>query len=134
MTVTKYIILMLIGLVGSSFVVSVSDVDPFFNAFLAGGALTNALRVGILVLLVTLLFTNPPRSYRLRMLSGVTSLIMLSMSMMQLMAFNTYIVDAVIYLELAIIFAIEALELHTQNTTHPSLTTRRQKVSTSSVV
>ena len=134
MTVTKYIILMLIGLVGSSFAVSVSGVDPFFNAFLAGGVLTNALRVGILVLLVTLLFTNPPRSYRLRMLSGVTSLIMLSMSMMQLMAFNTYIVDAVIYLELAIIFAIEALELHTQNTTHPSLTTRRQKVSTSSVV
>lgn len=111
MTAAKYIILTLIALVASALVVSMSGIDPMLSAFLAGGVLTNALRIGILVLLVTLLLTSPPRSFRLRMLSGAACGVMIIMSFVQLTAFNTYIIDAIIYLELAIIFAIEALEL-----------------------
>lgn len=126
MTATKYIILTLIALVAASFALSVSGADPMLEAFLAGGVLTNALRVGILILLVTLLFTNPPRSARVRVLSGIASGVMLIMCLAQLTAFNTYIVDAIVYLELAIIFAIESLELKTPVTTNHSFAARRR--------
>ena len=114
MTATKYIILTLMALVASSFIVSMSGIDPIIDSFLANGVFANMLRIGIIILLAALLVTNPPRSFKLRVLSGVASIIMLSMSVSQLFSFGTYMIDAIIYLELAIIFAIEALEITNQ--------------------
>lgn len=118
MTATKYIILMLIGLVGASFVISVSDIDPIMHAFLAGGVAANVLRLGILALLVMLLVTNPPRSLRIRLLSIAASAMMVGLCMFQLLSYNAFVVDAIIYIELAIVFAIEALEIKEP---HPSV-------------
>lgn len=127
MTATKYIILTLMTLVSSSFVVSTSGIDPMLGAFLAGGTFANMLRVGIFILLMALLVTDPPRSHKMRVLSAVASVLMLCMCGSQLFAFNTFLVDAFIYLELAIVFAIEALEFTTQSASVRQLGARYQK-------
>ncbi len=69
-----------------------------------------ALRAVVAVLLVGLLITNPPRSIVLRSIIGVTSLLLVSISTYLVMNFQMYVLDAVVFLQVAIIFGIEALE------------------------
>lgn len=68
------------------------------------------LRAILGVLLIGLLVTNPPRSLPLRSIVGFTSILLVVMSVYLVMNFQMFLLDAVMFLQVAIIFGIEALE------------------------
>lgn len=68
------------------------------------------VRVVLIALLFGLLFTTPPRSMRFRVALGVVSVVLLFGSAAMLLGYQMKILDAVIFLEIAIICGIEALE------------------------
>ena len=84
----------------NSFAMIMADTSTMFTA----------LRAVICVLLFGLLVTNPPRSLALRTSVGVGSLFLLGITVYQLMNFQMFILDAIVFVEVAIIFAIEAFE------------------------
>lgn len=68
------------------------------------------LRAVICLMLIGLLFTNPPRSLALRSIVGVGSVFLFVMNAYLVTNFQVFLLDAVVFLEVAIIFGIEALE------------------------
>lgn len=68
------------------------------------------LRAVLGVLLVGLLVTDPPRSLILRSVIGTTSVLLVIISTYLLLNFQMFLLDAVVFLQVAIIFGIEALE------------------------
>ena len=68
------------------------------------------VRIILIVLLFGVLFTTPPRSVRFRMTLGVVAVALLFGSAAMLLGYHMKVLDAVIFLEIAIICGIEALE------------------------
>lgn len=68
------------------------------------------LRAVICVLLIGLLFTNPPRSSTLRYIVGAGSVLLFIVNAYLTLNFQILLFDAIVFLEVAIIFGIEALE------------------------
>lgn len=70
-----------------------------------------AIRVGILLLLVGLAISSPPRSllFRSLLLVGVMTLVLSALYC--LFSYSANIIDSIVFTEVAIIFGIEALEL-----------------------
>lgn len=82
-----------------------------FAMYLASTAMTfTVLRAVVAVLLIGLLFTNPPRSLALRSIVGFTSVFLFVMNAYLVMNFQMFLLDAVVFLQVAILFGIEALE------------------------
>jgi hypothetical protein len=67
-------------------------------------------RVLVAVLLLFLLFTDPPRSLKVRSALGAASFVMFVVALQSLFAYQIGIIDCVLYLEVAIIVGLEALE------------------------
>lgn len=67
-------------------------------------------RLLIAVLLLFLLFTDPPRSLRVRGILGGAAFVMFAVALQSLFAYQIGIVDCILYLEVAIIVGLEALE------------------------
>ena len=87
----------------SSFLMSLADTSlPYM-----------VLRGGVAVLLVILLLSKPPRSYLVRMTVGIASVVLATLSIGMLYSYEVRVFDAVVFLEVAIIFALEALEVRT---------------------
>lgn len=72
-----------------------------------------ALRIAIAGVLVVLLVTRPPRSYGVRRAVGVLSVALGALSVSLLLQYEVRILDALVFLEVAILLAIEALEVRT---------------------
>lgn len=68
------------------------------------------LRSVVCVLLIGLLVTNPPRSIVLRNIIGASSVFLLILTSYLLLNFQMHLLDAIVFVEVAIIFGIEALE------------------------
>lgn len=114
MTVHKTLIaitlLAVAGLIGGS----VYYPDTFWMSFAASDPSLLAIRTGVAALLVALLVTTPPRSKELRAVIGAGSLILVVVATQQLFAYHLGLFDALVFMEVAIIFAIEALETRTR--------------------
>ncbi|MEO5499681.1 MAG: hypothetical protein ABIR46_04235 [Candidatus Saccharimonadales bacterium] len=82
-----------------------------FAMILADTKMTfTVLRAVVCILLIGLLLTNPPRSIVLRSIVGAGSVFLLIMISYLLLNFQMYLLDAIVFLEVTIIFGIEALE------------------------
>lgn len=73
--------------------------DPYFY-----------IRGVIAVLLLSLLVTKPPRSRLLRTVIGAWSIVLGFVSIQSLFNYQLALFDALVFLEVAVIFAVEALE------------------------
>jgi hypothetical protein len=67
-------------------------------------------RVLVAVLLLFLFFTNPPRSLKVRSLLGIAACAMSVIALQSLFTYQIGVIDCVLYLEVAIIVGLEALE------------------------
>lgn len=80
-------------------------------AFAGSGTAYIIIRAVIMVLLIGLLVTHPPRSLLFRTMLGVWAVALSVLVGQLLLSYQIHILDAVVFIEVAIIFAIEALEM-----------------------
>lgn len=69
-----------------------------------------AIRLTMAVLLLSLLLTKPPRSRLLRSVIGAWSIVLAVTSVQALLNYQLRLFDALVFLEVAVVFAVEALE------------------------
>lgn len=110
MHTTKQLITAIIIVIAISGIASFFNLDPFMNAFIGAGPVYNVFRAAAVALLIVLLVTNPPRTLRVRALLAGGSAALLGLLAYQFSTYQLYLLDAFVFVELAIIFAIEALE------------------------
>lgn len=89
-----------------------------------------ALRAVIVALLIVLLVTRPPRTYTVRMLIGIGSVVLAALSFGALFSYEVRLLDAAVFLEVAIIFALESLEVRTIHVKEKYLPPKRIPVKT----
>lgn len=87
-------------------IMSMADTTPLY-AFLRGIAA---------ILLIALLITSPPRSATLRTTIAVSSAVLAFLTIVLTFNYQIHLLDAVVFLETALIFAIEALEVEPART------------------
>lgn len=110
MTVHKLLIgITLLGVLGLA-AGSVYSPDTLLMSLADTGPLYAVLRGIIAVLLVALLVTDPPRSHALRLAIGIWGVVLAGLSLQLLFAYQLHLLDAIVFMEVAIIFGIEALE------------------------
>jgi hypothetical protein len=68
------------------------------------------LRGAIIVLLISILVTKPPRSLKLRAMIGAWSFLLAIQSIESLFSYELRLMDSLVFMEVAIILGIEALE------------------------
>ena len=84
--------------------------SSILTAFAGSSAGYMMLRIVVAILLVGLLFTTPPRTKLFRAMLGVWAFALAVTAGQLLLNYQLYLLDAVLFLEVAIIFGIEALE------------------------
>ena len=80
------------------------------------GVFDSGLRVGILAALITVFVSSPPRALYFRIFLGATSTIVLIASFVLMADYHIGILDALLYLLVSIVLALEALEYETAPT------------------
>jgi hypothetical protein len=85
--------------------------DDALTALAAGDTLSQVVRIMLIGLLTSFLFIEPPRSMHLRVFLGGASIALAVGAVSLVPSYVIGIIDAVLYIEVAIIFAIEALEI-----------------------
>lgn len=84
--------------------------DPLLQAFIASDLLSQTVRLVLIGLLTVLFFTAPPRSIEFRTALGFASgLLSIGVAIM-MSQYSIALLDALLFVEVAIIFALEALE------------------------
>ncbi len=84
-----------------------------------------SLRGVLIALLLVLLFSHPPRALLFRWFIGALAAGLLLATISSLLSYSMKLLDAVVFVEIAIIFGIEALE---EKTVHlPAVTTKAKK-------
>ena len=68
------------------------------------------IRIAIVILLFGLLLSSPPRSMLFRTIIGFASVGLVAMASYSFFAYSIRVIDAIVFLQVAIIFGIEALE------------------------
>lgn len=84
--------------------------DTIITMFADDSTVFMALRAGIVVMLLSLLMTNPPRSQALRLLIGTWSVALIALTSHLFLNYQLLLLDAILFVEVAIIFGVEALE------------------------
>lgn len=107
--ITAGSILMALWLLGSS----IMQPDGFVMSFAAGGAVHGVLRGLIVGALLAVLLSRPPRSMPFRIVLGAVSSVVLAGACVSMMDYQIGILDAILYLQVSIILAIEAIENQT---------------------
>lgn len=69
------------------------------------------IRVTILALLITILVTNPPRSRALRAVLGAWAVLLAALASSVVVSYSVELFDAIVFLQVAVILGIEALEI-----------------------
>lgn len=100
-------LLIVVGLmVGSAYFAG----DPFMW-FASTEPMYQYIRLALVLILVSLLITDPPRSLWFRSLLAVCALTIVALTLYGVQIYEINLVDAVVFIEVALIFAIETLEL-----------------------
>lgn len=105
--------LLIVGtiLLTGTLLVSGTYFPDFPLLWMAGNSIVIELvRATMIVILSVLLFSNPPRSLYLRYSIGAISLLLCATTAALMLHYKISPVDAVLFLEIAVIFGIEALE------------------------
>lgn len=84
--------------------------DSLLQLFASSDPVLQIVRVGIIGLLLTLLLIAQPRSIYLRVMLGGASVFLAIGSVSLLLHYLIGMLDVVVFIQVAIIFAIEALE------------------------
>lgn len=97
-----FVLLLLAGSIyfPDTFLMSLADTSPTYLF----------LRAAIVVLLISILVTKPPRSLMLRGMIGSWSFLLAVQAIEALFSYELRLLDGLVFLEVAIILAIEALE------------------------
>ena len=85
------------------------NTDSFFLLCSSAPAF-QGMRLAIVVMLLSLLFTNPPRSRSFRAVLGVFAAVVFTGSLTLMFRYQIGFIDALLFVETAIIVAIAALE------------------------
>jgi len=89
---------------------SITQPDGFVMSFAAGGVYHGVLRTIIIAALIAVLFSRPPRSMQFRVALGVASSLIIGGACLSMIDYQIGVLDAILYLQVAIILAIEAIE------------------------
>lgn len=117
MSIYKFLITTTLVFVSALFIGGVYYPESF-AMILADTTMSFAiLRAILCILLIILLVTNPPRSLAIRTAVGTSALFLVVVTLQLLLNFQMHLLDAVVFMQVAIIFGIEALE--TRNTPIP---------------
>lgn len=95
--------------------------DEILQAFASSDVFSQLIRVVLIGLLTVLLITNPPRSLHFRTGLGIASALLTLGVAVMLSQYGMALLDALVFVEVAIIFALEAFE-------SPVFTTDEKKV------
>lgn len=106
----RFIIAGTIALLAAVTVGTAISQDSLLEVFAANDMLSQLIRVGLIGLLVTLLVTSPPRSMEFRTSLAVISACLTFGVALMLSNYQVAMLDAVLFVEVAIIFALEAIE------------------------
>lgn len=110
METSKWLIGSTLAFVVALFAGGIYYPDTLIMSFAETGSLFTWLRGIMIVLLLSLLVTNPPRSKALRSILAVWAVVLGWLGLSQMYMYELNPLDAAVFLELSIIFAIEALE------------------------
>jgi hypothetical protein len=70
----------------------------------------NVVRIIIIIALVAALFSNPPRSHAFRKVTGILSIILITIAWQQLNSYSLAVLDALSFMQAAVILGLVALE------------------------
>ena len=93
--------------------------ESLLMAFAGVGVTFTVLRIVMIALLVGLLLTNPPRSHMFRTMLGVWAVALAVTAGQLLMNYQIHMLDAILFIEVAIIFGAEALEMNPAKANKP---------------
>src|SRR5690606_22547138 len=71
----------------------------------------NILRLILMAVLIVMLMTDPPRDHRIRAVFGAAAVFFTGWTGMQMLWYSTYLLDMMVFLQAAVICALEAIEL-----------------------
>ena len=94
--------------------------DSITMSFASSGIIHTILRGGVLIMLIGAFMSSPPRSSLFRVLLGAMSTTVLIVSFVLMSGYQIGILDALLYLLVSIVLALEALEFDTVPTVRPS--------------
>ena len=107
---SKVLIGLTLAFVAALLVGGVYFPNSFAMAFAGTSSAFMVVRIAIAILLSALLFTKPPRSVYFRAMLGVWAVSLSILASQLLMNYQLNLLDAVMFIEVAIIFGVEALE------------------------
>ena len=84
--------------------------DDLLAAFASSDIIMQGVRVALISLLASLLITSPPRSIHFRTILGVVSAALSFSVVFMLERYTIGFIDAMFFVEVAIIFALESIE------------------------
>ena len=84
--------------------------DNLLAAFASNDIIMQGVRIALIGLLAALLITSPPRSLRFRTILGAVSAALSFGVVLMLERYAIGFLDAIFFIEVAIIFALESLE------------------------
>ena len=90
--------------------ISMNGLENGISLLITSSVTANVFRAGIVVLLLALLLTHPPRSLSFRAILFASSVGLLTVPLALLLSYSLSLLDALIFLMVGIICAVEALE------------------------
>lgn len=84
--------------------------DNLVQAFASSEPVLQVIRLLLIGLLASLFFTSPPRNIYFRLILGVCSVFLAVGSIAMLVDYYMLVLDTLIFIEIAIIFVINAIE------------------------
>ena len=125
MTSGKTLVTATLLFIGFLFVGSIYFPDTLVMSLADTSITYQFLRGAIIVLLVSILVTTPPRSPMLRSMIGAWSFLLAVQAIEALFSYQLRLLDGLVFLEVAIILGIEALEARQIPVTKKPSPTRR---------
>lgn len=111
--ISKLMIGLTLVLVGILLIGGIYYPGSLMMAFAGTSTAYLVLRIVIMALLIGLLVTNPPRSRLFRTMLAVWAVALAVLAGQLLLSYQIFLLDAIVYIEVAIIFGTEALEAKT---------------------
>lgn len=84
--------------------------DTFLMSFANSGPVHTVIRITVLIGLAVVLISKPPRSAPVRLILGSLSSVVLMGACVSIMDYHIGVLDALLYLQVSIILAMEAIE------------------------
>jgi hypothetical protein len=111
---TKHLMaLMSIAMAAWLLITGILQPDGFVMSFASAGVVHSVLRAIMITALIIVLTSRPPRSPRVRLLLGSISAVLMAGGLSSIVHYQIGILDIVLYTQVAIILAIEAIEIQT---------------------